>query len=296
MQPGVGQNVSITLTPYTTLFTFVTCDFTHSTQYLDSQFGHVTLGCSLHSALKHDILLMSSCEMDKKSVFNLCAIYIFKKPIFVNKKIYLLILAMKQPGCKICKNPNYSHRVGKVFYCDTCKPKNAVLIKSHCAKCYAKNALYGYNVQTRYCENCKSEDMKTFTFGYCKLCKTRRANFGFPSPRTSSLRCFDCKEPGMVCVNKAMCQVCDQTRAYFGFPTDEKASCCAGCKLEGMIDIVNKRCFYCNKRNNDMKQIDGKHTCSKCMTKKFQPIILSDHVRKYTIDDFDVTRYLATEN
>ena len=50
------------------------------------------------------------------------------------------------------------------------------------------------------------------------------------------------------CNDKRIC-ICKK-RPSFGLPNDEKATCCATCKTEGMVDIVSKKCktYLCDIR------------------------------------------------
>ncbi|CAJ1417178.1 unnamed protein product [Effrenium voratum] len=53
--------------------------------------------------------------------------------------------------------------------------------------------------------------------------------------------CAKCKLEGMVDIKNPRCN-CGRAQPAFGMPEDARASCCAKCKLEGMVDIKNPRC------------------------------------------------------
>ncbi|CAJ1344027.1 unnamed protein product [Effrenium voratum] len=68
----------------------------------------------------------------------------------------------------------------------------------------------------------------------------KRPCFGFQGDKRPSC-CAKCKLEGMVDIKHSRCN-CGRAQPAFGMPEDAQASCCAKCKLEGMVDIRNPRC------------------------------------------------------
>ena len=67
--------------------------------------------------------------------------------------------------------------------------------------------------------------------------------------------CTKCREKNKKCV-------CGKRQPSFGFEGDKKATCCVGCKQEGMVDIGSKKCKteYCDIQAN--RKYRG--YCSRC--------------------------------
>ena len=68
----------------------------------------------------------------------------------------------------------------------------------------------------------------------------KRPCFGFQGDKRPSC-CAKCKLRGMVDIKNPRCN-CGRSRPTFGMPEDARPSCCAKCKLEGMVDIRSRRC------------------------------------------------------
>ena len=78
----------------------------------------------------------------------------------------------------------------------------------------------------------------------CAVCEKKQPNFALPGERAS--HCAGCKLEGMVDVRSKKCVVCEKTRSSFG-PPGERASHCAGFKLEGMVELVTRKCRHNEK-------------------------------------------------
>ncbi|CAJ1397783.1 unnamed protein product [Effrenium voratum] len=64
--------------------------------------------------------------------------------------------------------------------------------------------------------------------------------FGFHGDKRPSC-CAKCKLEGMVDIRHPRCN-CGRAIPCFGMPQDARPSCCAKCKLEGMVDIRSAKC------------------------------------------------------
>ncbi|CAJ1340434.1 unnamed protein product, partial [Effrenium voratum] len=53
--------------------------------------------------------------------------------------------------------------------------------------------------------------------------------------------CANCKEDGMVNIKNAKCR-CGRAIPSFGMPGDARATCCANCKEDGMVNIKSPKC------------------------------------------------------
>jgi len=78
-----------------------------------------------------------------------------------------------------------------------------------------------------------------------KNCK-KRSNFNF-STETKGIYCGDCKLEGMIDIKNKKCIVCEKKQSYFNFEGEKKATYCGKCKLENMVNVKNKKCIVCNK-------------------------------------------------
>ncbi|CAJ1374547.1 unnamed protein product, partial [Effrenium voratum] len=77
-------------------------------------------------------------------------------------------------------------------------------------------------------------------------CGRARPYFGKPGDARATC-CAKCKEDGMVNIKSARCR-CGRARPSFGMPGDARATCCTKCREDGMVDIVSLRCLVCGKR------------------------------------------------
>ncbi|CAJ1340435.1 unnamed protein product, partial [Effrenium voratum] len=73
-----------------------------------------------------------------------------------------------------------------------------------------------------------------------QICGRARPYFGMPGDARATC-CANCKEDGMMDIKNARCR-CGRARPSFGMPGDARATCCANCKEDGMVNIKNAKC------------------------------------------------------
>jgi len=82
------------------------------------------------------------------------------------------------------------------------------------------------------------------------ICKgddcNKQANFNNPNEKTA-LYCGSCKLDGMIDIKNKKCVSCCKKQATFNIPNEKTALYCGSCKLDGMINIVSKKCITCLK-------------------------------------------------
>ena len=99
----------------------------------------------------------------------------------------------------------------------------------------------------------------------CECGKVKKASYGFIKDRKKTC-CAKCKKDGMIdLVNINRLCICG-IRPCFGFKDDGKKTCCSKCKKDGMINltIIDRLCS-CGINPSFGFENDGKRTCcSKC--------------------------------
>lgn len=131
-----------------------------------------------------------------------------------------------------------------------------------------KNATYGYTVNNirLFCKLHKVGDVVDIVGVKCIICKKVQPSFNYPTEQFPRY-CFDCMSPDMVDVRKRdLCIICNRTRASFNYNFDDIPKYCAEDALEGMQDIVSKRCKKCK-----LTQIKNKYKgyCVGCYKEEF---------------------------
>ena len=61
-----------------------------------------------------------------------------------------------------------------------------------------------------------------------------------------TLYCKQCKVDGMVDLINKKCITCDLKHASFNYSNEKQALYCNDCKTCGMVDVENKKCIVCN--------------------------------------------------
>eukprot|EP00891_Asterochloris_glomerata_P008022 jgi/Astpho2/8022/Aster-02975 len=104
----------------------------------------------------------------------------------------------------------------------------------------------------------------------CKKCKKKRANFGLKGEKPSC--CAGCKVDGMQDVTNKKCEVCHKKEPYFG-NEGGRARRCSDCKLDGMQDVRSRKCEACKKKHAIFGLPGGKATrCAGCKTIGMQDV------------------------
>jgi len=88
-------------------------------------------------------------------------------------------------------------------------------------------------------------------------------SFGLPNDKRPSA-CNGCKTEGMIDIVHKKCN-CGK-RMLFGLPTDKRPSACNGCKTEGMIDIVNNKCTCGKQVSFGLPNDTRPSACNGCKT------------------------------
>ena len=158
----------------------------------------------------------------------------------------------------------------------------------NCLKC---RPTFNYPDQTepKYCVNCKTEEMVDITNinNKCSVCKTKQASFGLNGKKT---HCKDCKTEEMV-NNKykgnKLC-VCNSVQPVFNYPDQTEPKYCSKCKLDGMIDIKNKKCVECNITRANSKNPLYRNHCVFCFVNKFpdEKVSRNFKVKERYVKDF----------
>jgi len=106
-------------------------------------------------------------------------------------------------------------------------------------------AVYGFNNEMTFCKNHKIENMKYYDYRKCKC--NKNCSFNYPTEK-KPLYCGDCKLEGMVDVKNKKCITCNKKQPFINYPNEKIPLYCGDCKLEGMVDINHKKCITCNKK------------------------------------------------
>jgi hypothetical protein len=108
-------------------------------------------------------------------------------------------------------------------------------------------ALYGCEAKKPiYCKLHKKDKMIGVHGRSLCTCGKKNPSFGYKTDIIAKY-CNDCKLDGMIDIKNKKC-TCGKKQPYFGYKTDIIAKYCNDCKLDGMIDIKNKKCT-CGKKN-----------------------------------------------
>jgi len=176
-----------------------------------------------------------------------------------NKKCVICIkLKIKKP-----KQPTYG--IIKPTHCLEHKNENMTDLKhqkSLCKLCKIR-ATYGYNSKKpEYCVIHKLENMIDLTSKMCVKCKKVQGVFGI---NKKELYCKYCIPDGkkMKNIKAKMCIKCNDRQPTYDYPTEKIPRYCAGCQLEGMIDIRNPKCKSCGVFVVPLKP----HLCIYCKPK-----------------------------
>ena len=125
-----------------------------------------------------------------------------------------------------------------------------------------------------WCPTCKRPSHKGKTSSYlCVKCDKTFAVFGFKGePRATFCRAD--KLEGMVDVKNKKCVVCTKHQPTFGAPGCAQATHCFGCKLDDMIDSKHKLC-KCGKHRPTFgtRGIDQAKCCRECKTRDMVDLV-----------------------
>ena len=138
------------------------------------------------------------------------------------------------------------------------------MTSKNCSKCkkYLELVMF-YSEHTKKeckkCLNCRNAAKKSMKKCNKCICGEHRPCFGFITDEKPTC-CNGCKKDGMVDIKNKKC-LCGKHIPNFGFITDKKPTCCSLCKENGMLDIKNKKCV-CGKHIPHFGFItDKKSTC-----------------------------------
>ena len=105
----------------------------------------------------------------------------------------------------------------------------------------------------------------------CIVCKKTRANFNLPG-ETKATHCASCKLENMIDIKNPKCIVCKLKIPVFNLPGETKGTHCAGCKLENMIDIKSPKCIVC-KNTRPYFNLPGETKATHCAGCKLENMI-----------------------
>jgi hypothetical protein len=77
------------------------------------------------------------------------------------------------------------------------------------------------------------------------------------------VRCAGCRVEGDVDLVSKMCSTCDEVHASFA-PPGQRATRCAGCRIRGDVNVVSRMCSGCPKRANFGPMGGRAHRCGDC--------------------------------
>lgn len=97
----------------------------------------------------------------------------------------------------------------------------------------------------------------------CIQCNTKQPYFNYPNEKIA-IYCSKCKLDGMVNIKDKKCIKCNNITPGFNYPNEKSPAYCNECKLDGMIDIKTPRfiCKSCNLEWYVTKK--SKELCSYC--------------------------------
>ena len=126
------------------------------------------------------------------------------------------------------------------------------------------------NLKARYCKGCKTDDMVNVVSPRCVSCN-KIPNFNHPI-ETKGKYCADHRLEGMIDVMHRKCFNfdCDKQPAY-NYPNESKGLYCAKHKLDGMVNVVSRRCVSCDKQPtyNHPNETKGKY----CVEHKLEGMV-----------------------
>jgi len=154
------------------------------------------------------------------------------------------MIDVKNTKCMCCsKQPTYG--INKPTHCINHKTDIMTDLKHtkvRCNDCDIR-ATYGKNGgKPSHCSVHKLEDMIDVCSRMCVKCKNTQSVFG---TNKKDLYCKRCKNEDMKNVKAKMCEKCDERQPTFNYKGIKPPRFCCGCKLDGMIDVVNPMCKSC---------------------------------------------------
>jgi hypothetical protein len=120
-------------------------------------------------------------------------------------------------------------------------------------------ATYGIDKPT-HCTHHKENGMEDLVSRMCVVCHKTQGVFGSEDGR---LHCIRCRAPEMTNIRGTMCEACGERQPCFNFANSRTPRFCAGCQLDGMQDVRNKRCTSCQLFIVSKKP----HLCAYCTPK-----------------------------
>lgn len=129
---------------------------------------------------------------------------------------------------------------------------------------------------TKHCITCKEKGKK------------KCASFGNIGEKP--MYCSTHKQENMVCLSRALCKCEEEPKqAYFNYSDKTKPEYCETCKLDGMINIVSKKCLDCNKHKPSFN-VEGEKKalyCGECVVKNNRQNMVNVNNKKcvHTFDD-----------
>ena len=143
-------------------------------------------------------------------------------------------------------------------------------------------AVYGFNNEMTFCKNHKIENMKYYDYRKkCITCNKKIPIFNNPNEK-KPLYCGDCKLEGMVDIINKKCK-CNKKKPYFNYLNEKTPLYCGDCKKDNMIDINHPKCKANDKTLcNSRGNKKYKGYCSRCYQYLFPKDPLTYQIRSKT--------------
>ena len=153
-------------------------------------------------------------------------------------------------------------------YCNDCKLDGMVNVKTKLCECKKAQPTYNFpNIKKPICcKQCKKVGMVNTKDNKCK-CGLAIPIYNFEN-ETKPICCKECKESLMIdLINKnKLCGCPKKVRATFNI-VGEKAKYCSSCKLNGMVNVIDRKC-NCGKAQPTFNLVGKKQAicCNSCKT------------------------------
>lgn len=194
------------------------------------------------------------------------------------------MIDIKNAKCKLCsRQPTFGKRT-KATHCLEHKTDDMIDCRHKtetCKKC-PRRATYSLGKRPTHCNKHRTDAMRDVVSIMCEKCGEKQPSFGFSK---EELYCKNCKTEEMKNVRARMCEKCGEHQPTFNYKGIKPARFCCGCKLDGMVDVVNPRCKSCGLFVINRKP----YLCSYCkpastLRQKTKEMMVVNHLREKEIE------------
>lgn len=200
-------------------------------------------------------------------------------PLCVQK--HELKAEIKTGRCKYencTKQPRMGLPGGKITHCKEHATEDMILLRKlqKCKGCGVKKPTYGYKGHMTHCIECKKDDMVRYQNYYCYVegCNTI-PTYGHKRG-DDPISCLKHRLPEMIDVCNRMCVSCKKKQANYGVPDGIRVYC-NDCKPTGTIYLRHRRCVECGLHIVH----DNRERCSSCtgMRMKEKELVVVKYLR-----------------